>query len=268
MKDLKIAALQMQLTQGATEGNIQHLSTWLSKLPEGIDLLVLPETWSTGFMMREEDLAKCDLRASFDQAKAFMLQIAQTHKIALYGSLTEPLDDGRYRNHGLFVTPQGEVTSYFKRHLFRPGGEAKHFEAGNEVVEVDYKGWRIRLSICYDLRFPVWLRQHPQSDRPYDLLLNVANWPHPREKVWQRLLKARAIENQAYVVGVNRVGRVSSKLYYPGHSIIVDAFGEVIEEGSGEVETLLLATLSHEELQRYRERFPVLHDADQFTLHY
>lgn len=169
-------------------------------------------------------------------------------------------DDGRYFNRQLFVRPTGEVTAYDKRHLFSIGGEGGLFSAGTERVVVEYGGLRLLLLVCYDLRFPVWSR----CRNDYDAIVYSASWPESRREVWRTLLRARAIENEAYVIGVNRVGADPSARY-TGDSVIVDFMGRTAAD-AGDRETVIAATLDREALERFRTKFPAWRDADPFTL--
>lgn len=261
---LRVAALQMEQQHMDIEANVAHL--W--ELIEGatFDLLVLPEMWTTGFVTKVEELPEAYFCKAYEAGRTAMHQVAKQYNAAIYGSLIELQPSGKPANTGLFITPDGTETRYLKRHLFGYGGESKLFEAGEERVQVTYRGWNIRLSTCYDLRFPVWLRQDP-SLGDYDLLLLSANWPRPRHIAWERLLRARAIENQCYLVATNRVGTPHPKLQYPGYSFILDDLGDSLAESKEAVETLLSYNLSLEELTKSRSRFPLLPDADLFTLY-
>lgn len=263
MNNLKVAALQMELGQKEIDHNIARLYQLTERAD--FDLLVLPEMWTTGFIVKIDSLSPDYLNVAYQEGLKAMKEIAHRHGAALYGSLIELLPNGKPANTGLFVTPTGEVTIYRKKHLFRPGGEAAQFEAGNERVQVNYQGWEIRLSTCYDLRFPTWLRQDPQMGL-YDLLLCSANWPRPRHLAWERLLRARAIENQSYLIATNRTGTPHPKLQYPGYSFILDSEGDSLAESKEPVEHLLTAQLSKELLSERRQSFPVLQDLDPFQL--
>lgn len=263
MKRLQVAALQMELAQKDIQRNIAQLH----KLTEGatFDLLVLPEMWTTGFIVNTEKFSEEDLHQAYEEGVKTMKELAKAHDAAIYGSLIELLPNGKPANSGVFVTPTGEVTPYRKKHLFRPGGEAEKFEAGSERVQVNYHGWEIRLSTCYDLRFPVWLRQDREMGL-YDILLCSANWPRPRHLAWERLLRARAIENQCYLIATNRTGTPHPKLQYPGYSFILNTEGDSLTESKEEEQILLTTTLSKEQLEERRQKFPVLKDLDPFHL--
>ena len=172
-------------------------------------------------------------------------------------------EEGRYYNRAFFVTPEGEVSTYDKHHLFRMGGENDYFTPGNRQTIVDYKGWKICMQVCYDLRFPVWTRN---VDNKYDLLIYIANWPEVRKKAWKLLLKARAIENMAYVCGVNRVGVDGEDLTYRGDSMIIDPKGDKVGTAGKREEITRTCTLKKAELEAFRKKFPAWKDADSFVL--
>lgn len=222
----------------------------------GCDLYVLPEMFSTGFCTSPEGVAEpepCDsLKWMKDSAEMFSAAIA--------GSVAVE-ENGRFFNRFYFVTPDGNAVHYDKRHLFTYGGEHLKFTAGNERKIVEYKGVRILLQVCYDLRFPVWSRNRGD----YDLALYVASWPETRADAWRQLLKARAIENQCFVAGVNRIGTDPSNSYCGG-TMLIDPFGKVVAECADGVESVAVAEISMEELAAFRQKFPVLDDSDDFEL--
>lgn len=262
-ESLRVAALQMEQQHMDIEANIAHL--W--QLIEGatFDLLVLPEMWTTGFITKVDELSEHYFHEAYQKGRQTMHEVARRHNAAVYGTLIELQPSDKPANTGLFVTPDGSETRYLKRHLFGYGGESKLFEAGSERIQVKYRGWSIRLATCYDIRFPVWLRQD-QTLGHYDLLLISANWPKPRHIAWERLLRARAIENQCYLVATNRVGIPHPKLQYPGYSFILDDLGDSLAESKEPIETLLTCEILLDELITSRSRFPLLPDADPFTL--
>jgi predicted amidohydrolase len=183
-------------------------------------------------------------------------------QIALCGSLMVQ-ENGQYFNRLVFAEPSGEIHFYNKRHLFTMGNEESHFNPGSERLIVSYKGWQICPLICYDLRFPVWAR----NQKEYDVLVYSANWPQARMEVWNTLLKARAIENQAYVVGVNRVGVDGNSIAYSGNSQLIDPKGKVLASIEESTENIVTAQFSYAELMKFRTEFPVLNDADQFSIY-
>ena len=222
----------------------------------GCDLYVLPEMFSTGFCTSPEGVAEpepCDsLKWMKDSAEMFSAAIA--------GSVAVE-ENGRFFNRFYFVTPDGNAVYYDKRHLFTYGGEHLKFTAGKERKIVEYKGVRILLQVCYDLRFPVWSRNRGD----YDMALYVASWPETRADAWRQLLKARAIENQCFVAGVNRIGTDPSNSYCGG-TMLIDPYGKVIAECADGMESVAVAEISMEELAAFRQKFPVLDDADDFEL--
>ena len=189
----------------------------------------------------------------------WMTQQAAKMGFAIAGSVVT-LENEKFYNRFLLVTPEGDVHQYDKRHLFRMAGEHEQYEAGSELKTVLYKGWNIALQICYDLRFPCFVRN--SKNNPYDLIIYVANWPSARVSAWAKLIPARAIENQCYVVGVNRIGEDGNNIKYNGHSMIADPYG-FTNAFIGDVESNFTSVLNKKELTRYRSKFPVLEDQDE-----
>ncbi|WP_110665402.1 amidohydrolase [Salinicola halophilus] len=266
MSDLRVSLVQTDLHWEDPAANRRDIEKCLVSLDAGeTDLIVLPEMFATGFTMRPERFAEsADTSPTLDWMKAQ----ARERRCVMTGSLA--IRDGeRCVNRLYWVTPDGQVTHYDKRHLFRMGEEPLHYAAGDERKLVTLKGFRLLLSVCYDLRFPVWLRQQPSSSSApfeYDALLCVANWPGVRRQPWRTLLQARAVENLSYVIGVNRVGEDGNGLSYTGDSLLVDFKGDPLvdaEAGRAFVET---AVLSRTALDRFREQFPAWQDADRFQL--
>jgi predicted amidohydrolase len=253
---LRVTLVQAELAWEDPAANRRALARHFAGLAGHTDLIVLPEMFGTGFTMNAAAQAE-DMRGpSVD----WMREEAAALSCVVTGSLV--IRDGdRHFNRLLWVRPDGEVMHYDKRHLFRMIGEHEHYSAGDRRLECSLKGWRIRPFICYDLRFPVWSR----SAGDCDLLIYVANWPSRRHQAWSTLLRARAIENQCYVVGVNRTGRDGNGASYLGGSVAIDFLGEpVSSEGDGDgVETAILDMAS---LQAFRAGFPVHLDADEFEL--
>ena len=236
--------------------NLQHLSTLLDQQPEA-DLYVLAETFATGF------LAEGSTGQAEEQSRQiFSWMQHQAHRLdaAIAGSVATVDDQGLLRNRLFFVRPDGGFDYYDKHHLFGFAGETDEFVAGERRVVVAWRGVRFLLQVCYDLRFPVFSRNRGD----YDAVIYVANWPARRREVWQTLLKARALENQCFVVGVNRVGN-DSACEYLGDSVILNAYGHVIAQCKSGVEEVAVSELDMEELQRFRQKFPVLKDADDFS---
>ena len=257
MRDLRVTMVQCMLHWEDAEANRQMFADELRSLAGATDLIVLPEMFNTGFSMRSDVLAETMDGATIDQLKLLSRQL----DAAIYGSMIVE-ENGHFHNRGLFVRPDGLVTSYDKRHLFRMAQEQMHFSAGKERVVVHYKHWRILLQVCYDLRFPVFSRNR----NDHDLALYVANWPAVRRDAWMRLLPARAIENQCYVIGVNRVGMDGKGIHYAGDSVALDHRGSVIGSCGENISRTLTVELSLERLNEAREKFPVMLDADEFEL--
>lgn len=255
MSTLKISVLQQPLVWMDGEANLRFFDSLLDGLKDR-DLIVLPEMFTTGFAM---EAAKSSLPESevisWLQAKA-----AATHAMVA-GSAAIQTAKGAV-NRFFLVEPGGAVHFYDKRHLFRMAGEHEHYLAGDRREVFEWRGWRILPQVCYDLRFPVFARN--QND--YDLALYVANWPAPRALHWQALLQARAIENQAYIAGCNRVGTDGNGHGYSGDSRIISPLGEILAAGEPHQPAILEAELSLESLREYREKFPAWRDADAFSL--
>ena len=249
---LRVTLVQTELAWQAPATNRRALAAHLRGLAGHTDLIVLPEMFSTGFSMDAEGLAE----TMDGPTVGWMREEAAATGCVVTGSLIVR-DGERCRNRLVWARPDGTLEHYDKRHLFRMADEQRHYGAGSRRLVVDLKGWRICPMVCYDLRFPVWSR----SRGDYDVLLYVANWPQRRAHAWSTLLRARAIENLAYVVGVNRIGRDGNGATYAGDSVALDFLGQPLtSEGGGDrVET---AVLDLESLRKYREAFPAHLDAD------
>ncbi len=255
---LTVALLQTDIVLTSAEENIDRVTHIMNQRPEA-DLYVLPEMWGTGFNPHP-DKHEHEKAA---RALAWMKEEAADRHCAMAGSL--PVfdeTDESWRNRFYFVTPD-DVFHYDKRHLFAPGGEAENYTAGTNRTVITWRGWRILLQVCYDLRFPVFSRNRNE----YDLALYVANWPASRQEVWRVLLRARAIENQCYVAGVNRVGSDMFGTTYAGGTELIDAKGNVVAatDDAGHEEAVC-TRLDIDGLRRFRQKFPVLADADDFQL--
>ena len=255
---MKIALIQTDLVWQDITANLAILEEKIAALPEPADVIVLPEMFSTGFSMSAPRLAEAMNLATTRWLK---MMAAQTQALVI-GSF-QVKEGGNFYNRLLCVRPEGTYKSYDKRHLFRYGAEHETFTPGSERLVVTWKGWRICPLICYDLRFPVWSRQ--DAENPYDLLLYVANWPATRVYAWDTLLRARAIENLSYVVGVNRTGSDGNGIAYSGGSLAIDFLGELITD-LGEAESVKVVQLAKEPLEKYRSSFPALLDADRFSI--
>ncbi|MCW5899960.1 MAG: amidohydrolase [Flavobacteriales bacterium] len=257
MQDLRVTLVQSMLHWEDAEANRRMFAERLRALADTTDLVLLPEMFTTGFSMRSEGLAE-----SMDGPTVkWLREQAKTLGAAVYGSIIVE-DGGRYFNRGLFVKPDGSVAHYDKRHLFRMAEEHAHFAPGIRRVVVEHGGWRILLQVCYDLRFPVFSRNRED----YDLALYVANWPEARRRPWSQLLIARAIENLAYVAGVNRVGMDGKGIHYSGDSVALDPRGEAIGTLEPSKEGLLTVTLDAASLLEFRAKFPAHLDADRSTI--
>lgn len=247
---VKVRIIQHDIIWGNPAENRLRLQQLLEAHP-GADLYVLAEMWSTGFATEPEGVAECD-----DASLRWMSRMAGRLNAAIAGSLAVERD-GRFYNRLYFVTPDGSAVYYDKRHLFSYGGEDRHYTPGDKRVVAEWKGVRFLLTVCYDLRFPVWLR----CRRDYDAVICVANWPTVRMVAWDTLLRARAIENQCYVVGVNRVGK-DPCCEYAGGSAIIHPYGHAIATCEDNRECSTEAFLDMEGLRKFRAKFPVLEDAD------
>jgi predicted amidohydrolase len=256
METLSILLVQAQLDWKDPAANRSHLAGLLQAAEPGFNLAVLPETFTTGFL---GDSDQTDEGMDGDTV-AWMREQAATHGCALAGSAVI-VDDGCRYNRMLFVRPDGEITFYDKRHLFAFGGEHERYTAGSRRVTARYLGWRINLQVCYDLRFPAWCRLRDD----FDLQLYVANWPSKRVAHWSALLRARAIENQSYVVAVNRAGRDGKGIDYPGASVVLDPQGHALAE-LGEGEQSRLVTVRPGPVAETRRQFPFQADADRFRI--
>ena len=250
---MKVAILQHEIRVDDVEWNLQQLSSLFSQQP-GADLYVLAETFATGFLS-EGSTANAEVQGR--RIFEWMQQQASRLDAAVAGSVATVDDEGRLRNRLYFVRPDGSFDYYDKHHLFSYAGETKEYVPGQRRVIVEWRGVRFMLQVCYDLRFPVFVRNHGD----YDAIIYVANWPQNRREVWQTLLKARAIENQCFVVGVNIVGS-DKTCEYVGDSAIINAYGQPMAQCTpGKVETAAIE-LDMEPLLRFRKKFPVLDDAD------
>jgi len=264
----EMQSLKVALVQGATRwhdapGNRKYYGA-LVRQAAGSDLIVLPETFLSGFSN--------DTRASAEtmdgESVAWLRALAIEVGAVICGSLAIR-ENATVYNRLLWVTPDGGFLQYDKRHLFRMAGEHTRYGGGNERLVVELKGWRILPQVCYDLRFPVWLRNRrleaANGGMDYDLSIFVANWPAPRRQPWRTLLRARAIENLSYVIGLNRVGVDGNELPYAGDSAVIDPLGEPLVE-LGAQEQVITVTLDPAPLLAHRERFPAWMDADEFSL--
>ena len=253
---MKIVLIQTHLIWENALENRSHLAQKITGFMEDVDLIVLPEMFSTGFTMHPKAVAE----TMQGETVAWLQHLAEAKNCAITGSLIVE-ENGKYYNRLLFVFPNGTIEHYDKRHLFSLANEEKEFTAGTQKLIVDYKGWKICPLICYDLRFPVYSRN---SD-DYDLLIYVANWPNARANAWNSLLKARAIENMSFTIGVNRIGKDENGNTYSGDSQIVDCLGNYILEPQ-QCDEVFIVELDKKSQNRNRKKFGFLNDADEFDL--
>lgn len=249
---MKITLLQQDIVWAQPAVNCKTAETAILTAPQS-DVYVLPEMFSTGFATHPEGIAEED-----GTSLCWMQQMATRMDAAIAGSIATKAEDGSFRNRFYFVKPNGETTYYDKHHLFTYSGEHHRYTAGDKRVIVEWRGVRFMLLVCYDLRFPIWARNHED----YDCLLYVASWPTSRLQAWQTLLRARAIENQCYVCGVNRVG-TDSACQYSGGTAAIDAYGRTLAECPLEQVSAITAEINMEKLAAFREKFPVLKDRDE-----
>lgn len=261
MSALLITIIQTNLYWEDKTANLQMLEEKINSISIKTEVVVLPEMFSTGFSMKPELLAE----TMEGETVQWMKRTAAAKKIILTGSLIIK-EENNYYNRLIWMLPNGEYGVYDKRHRFAFAGEDNHYTAGTKRLIASVKGWKINLQVCYDLRFPVWARQQSQPEGPeYDVLIYVANWPERRSLAWKTLLQARAIENQCYVIGVNRVGNDGNNIYHTGDSMIIDPMGEMLYTKKDE-EDVFTIQLEKEQLDRVREKLPFLKDADGFMI--
>ncbi len=258
MQDLKVTIIQSDLKWQDKAVNLANFERDIIALKEHTDIVVLPEMFSTGFSMNPEQFAE----PKNGETVTWMLRLAKEKNTAICGSLmineSEENTTSSYVNQFVWVEPNGTIKRYNKHHLFNLIEENKHYQQGNEHLLIDYKGWKIQPFVCYDLRFPAWCRNQFEAD----IQLFVANWPAKRSEHWKTLLKARAIENQCFVVAVNRIGNDNNKVYHSGDSGIYNFAGEAIISIADESK-VYTTTLSLETLKNYRKRYPFLADRDK-----
>lgn len=259
MGTLRVTLVQQPLVWGEPAANRERFGELLSPLAGSTDLVVLPETFTTGFSMEVERLGE----PAGGPTSVWLADLAQELDAAIVGSVITA-EGGRYYNRLLWAEPGGvPLRHYDKRHLFRMGREHRHFTPGTAAWSVSWRGFSVCPLVCYDLRFPVFSRRRAALD--YELLLYVANWPAPRALAWRTLLSARAIENQAYVVGVNRVGADGQGIAHAGDSAAIDYLGQPLADLAGEP-ALATVELDAAPLAAFRQKFPAHLDADRFTL--
>ena len=250
---MKVTLLQTDIEWENQQKNISNAQSMIEQA-EPSDLYVMPEMWTTGFTMQPQALPD-------DTGVTWMKQTALQHQCAICGSIATRDSDGRYYNRTYFVHPDGHADTYDKHHLFAYGGENECYTPGQKQTIVEYMGYHFMLATCYDLRFPVWLR----NTMDYDVLLIVANWPKNRHDVWKTLLKARALENQCYAIGCNRTGK-DPFCEYIGASAVIDAKGRTVSAAETKRQQLLTVDIELESLRSFRKKFNVLADKDRFML--
>jgi len=272
MSALSITGIQTTLHWEDKKANLQMLEEKILSISEPTEIVVLPEMFSTGFSMQPERFAE----PMDGETVQWMKKISAKKKIILTGSLiikeriSARKGQQAYFNRLIWMLPNGQCGTYDKRHLFAFGDEDQHYSGGTKRLVASVKGWKINLLVCYDLRFPVWSRQDSRRGElgngfEYDVLIYVANWPEKRNVAWKTLLQARAIENQCYVVGVNRVGEDGNKIYHSGDSMVIDPLGEILYHKKDE-EDIFIVNLQSSHLEKIRERFPFWKDADKFNI--
>lgn len=259
MNDLKVTILQTELHWENIDENLKMFSSKLDAITDAGDLIVLPEMFTTGFTMNPEKYSE----SMNGKAVMWMKEQAKKNNCVITGSFA-CVEDGNYYNRLVWMKADGNYSVYDKRHLFTMASEHEHYTAGARKIIEDLNGWKICPLICYDLRFPVWSRNTTHTQ--YDVLIYVANWPERRAHPWKTLLLARAIENQSYVIGVNRVGKDGNEISHSGDSAIIDFKGEVKSIISAHEIVAETINLSYQELLEFRKQFPVLNDADGFSI--
>ena len=263
--ELNVVGIQADLVWENPTQNLAFFEDKINMLSKNTDLVVLPEMFTTGFTMNPENVAEEMNGLSI----SWMQKMATENAIAICGSLViyeRPLDcdksDKKYYNRLVFVHPCGKIETYNKRHSFTLAGEDKVYTSGSDKLIVSYKGWKICPLICYDLRFPVWAR----NTENYDLLIFMANWPVKRIKAWDTLLKARAIENMSYVIGVNRTGKDANEYVYSGNSLVLDFLGDELSVLKNNEVGVVKSTLVKTDLDNVREKLGFLNDMDAFHI--
>ncbi|WP_178986689.1 amidohydrolase [Winogradskyella helgolandensis] len=256
-KELRVAIIQTELVWENPEENRRLLSDKIDAIIANVDLIVLPEMFTSGFTMNPSSVAE-NMEGN---TIVWLKEKAKEMQAVIMGSLVIS-ENNNFYNRMVCVEPSGAITTYDKRHTFTLAGEHKVYTAGTEKVIFNYKGWKICPLVCYDLRFPVWAR----NTEDYDLLIYVANWPKVRVNAWDALLKARAIENMTYCIGVNRVGLDGNNHEYSGHSAAYDVLGNRMDNLTENQDATAIVVLEKEEITKYREKLNFLNDRDDFNL--
>lgn len=260
MPTLSFSLIQSKLHWEDKAANLAMFEEKIMAISEKTEIIVLPEMFSTGFSMQPKKLAE----TMEGETVQWMKKISTTKKAVLTGSVIIE-ENGHFYNRLLWVLPDGQLGYYDKRHRFAFAGEDAEYTAGNKRMIAQVKGWKINLQVCYDLRFPVWARQQTIDSPEYDVLLYVANWPERRSQAWKTLLTARAIENQCFVVAVNRVGLDGNQISHSGDSMVIDPLGHILYHLEKE-ESVFTIVLDKDSLHAVREKFPFWKDADTFKI--
>lgn len=262
MPDLSITFIQNNLVWEDTAKNLLSFSKLMKRIDEPTDLIILPEMFNTGFSVNPLKIAEKPVGKVF----RWLQKTAVEYNCVIAGSVLTAVQ-GRYFNRLYWMMPDGKFKIYDKKNLFSPGDEGQYLSQGTERLIVDLKGWRVMPLICYDLRFPVWSKNRYQDGQyEYDLLIYVANWPVARKYAWKHLLVARAIENQSYVAGVNRVGQDGRGVNHSGNSMVLDAKGQIIAQADAFREQVVTTHISYEELYNFRKDFFIGPDWDRFQI--
>jgi omega-amidase len=269
MSDLKITIIQSNLHWENKEANLGMFSDKIAAINTETDLIILPEMFTTGFSMRPERFAE----KKNGVTHSWMQNQAKLKNCVITGSFMCE-ENANYYNRLIWMRPDGTFSQYDKKHLFSMGDENNHYTAGDNKIIEEIKGWRICPLICYDLRFPVWSRNRASYSKfksafgteAYDVLIYIANWPERRSHPWKTLLLARAIENQCYVAGINRIGMDGNEIDHSGDSVVINAKGEIISKTKAEEESTETIILKYSDLKSFRNSFPVLKDGDDFVI--
>lgn len=261
MASLTLTIIQTDLIWEDKIANLNMLQQKIDAIEERTEVIILPEMFNTGFTMQPELFAE----TMEGETVQWMKELAANKKVIITGSIAVK-ENEQYFNRLIWMLPNGQLGFYDKRHLFAHGGEDKHYSMGSKRLIAAVKGWKINLQICYDLRFPVWNRQQgSETETEYDLLIFVANWPERRSHAWKTLLCARAIENQCYTIGVNRVGKDIKNNYHSGNSLIIDPLGQVLYHMPDQ-EDVFTITLQKEDVDKIRTQLPFWKDGDEFRI--
>jgi len=257
IEDLVVCTVQYDVLWEDSKGNFGKIETLLSEITKSVDLIVLPEMFTTGFSMDAQRIAEKHDENDLASLQ-WMRKIAERYDAIIVGSIAVQ-DQDKFYNRLYWVKPSGKVSYYDKKNLFAYAGEDEYYSAGNKKLIETINGWKIQPLICFDLRFPTWSKNSMVNELPqYDLLIYAANWPQKRRLHWQKLLLARAIENQSYVIGVNRVGKDENGIQYIGDSVVIDFMGEYITTHPDFQESVCVTRLTKSSLNNYRKAFPVL----------